>query len=386
MRRTSLLLTFLILCAAKSSPQRVYSGTGEWGRNYSVWTEFSSPKCQPLRSEPTQPAKMCPGPAGYKLLVAGAEASPTLTVLAPNGSRHLLQYWDVNAPEFESLRKSVSWQVGRRGRKVTPFALFLSVSVKKDPYSRNQDPYTVIAKLTVAEVCVVGRIRPSGSSAADITGISGGAPHLKCLELGDKGQKDWLGLVYGLMDQGRYEEAKATVKLMPEPYERTIAYQRMAKGQAESGDFNGARETLRLGLDEARNRKDEAERFRMLMGIISVITEVGLYDEVKGALLFLQTSQLPQALVMVGKIQGDSHVRGGREDIDSARETFNKAVEIELRRQDTVTADKHLADIVEGQAQVGLVKEARQTLSLIKDAATRKIAEGHITWWSAKPD
>lgn len=327
---------------------------------------------------------MCPGAAGYRLLVAGSDSSPKLTVIAPDGSRHPLQYWDVNAPEFASLANSISWGMARRGRRVTPIAITLTVNVKYDRYSRNQDPYTVVAKWTRAKVCIVGRLRPSGTFAAEVHATLQSAPYRKCLALDDTGEKDWLGLVFGLVSEGRYEDAKSVVKQMP-TNQRGIAYASIAQEQEKSGDVSGARRTLQIGLDDASRVTDEAERKRMTVSVIEGMAATGLYDEVKLAIKRLKPSDVTSMLLMIGKIQGDSYP-AGRGDTETARETFKEAIEIELSRQDTVTADNHLAEIADGQLQVGLVKEAKHTASLIKNASTRQLVEDTISRRTAKPD
>jgi len=220
-----------------------------------------------------------------------------------------------------------------------------------------------------------------------------------CVVLGEVVEKGWLGIVFGMTEKGWYDKAKSIVKEMQSPGARTFAYSYIARAQTKSGDSAAARATLLLGLQEVLNEKEEsiffnaygaevheATRAANLISILEAMAAVGLDDDVINNLKFVSNSDLPAALLWIGKAQGGSRVAGGRGEREAATATFERAVQLELMRADTTTSDSNLYRIVEAQVEVGLISEAKQTVLLIKNPSARKAAEHTIAGRTEKPD
>ncbi|HMG75278.1 MAG TPA: hypothetical protein VK582_17395 [Pyrinomonadaceae bacterium] len=353
---------------------------------------MTSPQDKQLRA--------CPGVAGYQLLYGGPEASPQIIIVTPDHKRHPLLYWDVDAADFIGLEKSGTWKFARRGKEMELRALILEVKLKEDESTRFHGSYTVIAKLTAREVCVVGRVAPNSTSAGKVVAIADTAPYRKCVALSNVGERDWLGVVFGLTRKGLYEDAKSLVTKIGSPATRVVAYIDIARAQSAAGDPGGAHATLLMGLNEVLNEKEETtyrdafgdevhESFRRVDGLTSIISAMaasGLYDDVKTSLRLVSVSDLPTILLWVGKAQGSPPRIGGRGDLEAASATFKEAIQLELKRADAAMADSNLVKIVEAQAEAGLIKDARQTVLLIKSPSERQFAEQKIAWWTDKPE
>lgn len=398
--KTSSLLLILLVISASRSQQRIDYGNTPWGPIDVVWTHVSPEECKVVTRWQNSPFRVCPRVAGYQLLYSGDEASPQIVIVTPNRKRHVIHYWDLNAGNFISLAKGVTWKLVRsRTGKITPLALMLQANIKLDESTRFQNPYTIIAKLTPTEVCVVGRVPANSTSAADIAGVSTSARSKRCVGLEDVGEKDWGGVIFGMIKKGRYEEAKSALKELPSTGARISFYGNIARAQNQSGDRKAAGATALQGLQEVLNEKEETIYFNAygqevhqstrasdLIGILETMAAVGLDEEVNNNLRFVSSSDLPQALLFIGKAQGSSRFAGDRGDREAAAATFKRAVQLELMRANTTQTDWNLVSIVDAQAEVGLINEARQTLLSIKDPSARKHAEHIIDRRIGTPD
>lgn len=332
--KISSLLLILLVISADPAQQRINYGQSEWGPIDFAWTDLSSKQCKRLK--PDSEFRTCPPVAGYQLLFTGPESSPEIIIVTPDRKRHLLPYWDLKAGNFIGLEKGVSWKLARsRTGKVRPLALMLKANIKQDEFTRFQNPYTIVAKLTPKEVCVVARIPVNGSSSADIEAATTYTRNKTCVGLDDVGEKDWMGAVFGLIGKERYEDAKSVVKKMANPAARVSAYANIARAQFESGEQGAARITLLLGLDEVLNEKDEtiypnayglqvhqSTRDSDWTTILSAMAAVGLDDDVQNNLKFVSDSNLPATLLWIGKAQGSPRSAGGRGDLEAATATF----------------------------------------------------------------
>jgi hypothetical protein len=384
----SILLILLLVHAAHAQRHMDY-GEGPWGRLDFIWTELSPEKCGRVTKLQDRDFRACPPVAGYQLLYGGDEAHPDVIVVGPNRKQHVIQYWDLTSDNFVSLSKRVTWQIARsRTGKVTPLSLGLEADVKVNPFWRFGGPYTILTKLTPAEVCVVGRVPSGPYEAEDLASLRGWAPSAKCIPLDNIGRKDWLGVVYGLTASGRYEEAKATLKEIKKPSTRTVAYIEIARAEADNGHQDSARATLLRAWDEALKQDvatkyvdeygrqaEESRRDDDKVDIIHTMAAIGLDDDVNERLKLITTPELPDLLVVVGRAQGVARNIGGRGDRVAANATLKRAIQLALSSADTGKADRILCNILEAQLDVGLINEARETVLLIKGPMTRKAAE-----------
>ena len=390
---SSLLLILLVISTGQSQ-RRNNRGASPLAQTDSVWTSLSPEHCGRARRLGDDHFRACPPVGGYQLLYGGNEASPQIIIVGQNRKRHTIHYWNLTANNFIGLEKRVSWAVARsRNGKITARALMLTVNLKPDEFSRFPGPYTILAKLTPTEVCVVARVPSGPHSAETLAGAGVWAVDKKCVGPDDLGEKDWLGKVIGLAGKGLFEEAKSVVKRISSPGTRAFAYTEIARAQSESGDQPAARATLLLGLNEVLNQKDESIYFNAygtevhestrdhnLISLLAAMAAVGLNHDVNDNLRFVNNSDLPRALIWIGKAQGASRSTGGRGDHEAANATFKRAVHLELMRTDTAAADSNLLSIVKAQVEVGLLEEAKQTVLLIKSPGVRAAAVRAISW------
>ena len=71
-------------------------------------------------------------------------------------------------------------------------------------------------------------------------------------------------------------------------------------------------------------RAREESKDGNLISILSTMAEVGLYDDVNDKLKFVSNSELPRALLWIGKAQGISRSEGGRGDREAANITLTE--------------------------------------------------------------
>jgi hypothetical protein len=396
-----LLVTFSAVAQTRIHQRRNSSSASDYAKSDLVVTEISPSRCRRLSSAASPELRDCGGIGGYRLLYAGPEEKPEIIIVTPDRKRFPITYWDLAAANFVSLSTSVEWRFIRSPKQVIPLALILQATIKPDEFSRFAGPYTILAKLTPNEACTVGRV-PGGPDSSGITvSLIIAARFRHCVDVDNIGERDWLGVVFGLVSKGRYEEAKSTIKLIKSPSSRAVAYADVARSQAAGGDAIAARATLLAGLDDVQKKQNtyedayggtvnEGDVYRInLLTLIAAMTRVGLYADAKATIRFLDLQDLHQALVMVAAIQGghgESDLRDGRDDLQAAKVTFQQAIDLNLRDKDNAQADGHLVEIIETQARVGLIEDARKTLLLIKSPQQREIATAAIARYNAKPN
>ena len=126
----------------------------------SVYTEISEPGCAliPSSEEPNEEDGLrCKGPAGYELLALSGDLRATVTVVAPDGKEHALEFWDVITGGFSTLGPRAEWRV-RDGDGV-PQALIVRVFASEDPDNPDRKTsWLAVAKITPEAICVTDRI------------------------------------------------------------------------------------------------------------------------------------------------------------------------------------------------------------------------------------
>src|SRR5687767_1187613 len=82
---------FLVLLFATSEATRAQTKLA------SVYTDLSESKCKTIEvdKETGSSTQVCPGIAGYKLLVLDDDSRQSITVVAPGGKKHPLDFWQV---------------------------------------------------------------------------------------------------------------------------------------------------------------------------------------------------------------------------------------------------------------------------------------------------
>ncbi len=133
----------------------------------SVYNDLSSSKCRTIEvdKETGSSTQSCPGIAGYKLLVLDDDARQSITVVAPGGENHPLDFWQVVTPAFSSVGNKAEWRVAKSNRRVSAVALIVRVNASEHPEHPNRlTSYLAVVKVTQKKICVT-RIIPAGARA-----------------------------------------------------------------------------------------------------------------------------------------------------------------------------------------------------------------------------
>jgi hypothetical protein len=132
----------------------------------SRYTTLVPEQCRLLRThaETSATDHRCPGVAGYALEMADDDARMSITVVAPNGTRHPLNYWSVVTHNFSSLGPRAEWRLNGAGRG-TPIALIVRVNANEHPERPSRvTSYLAVATISPRRVCVTHRIPPSATA------------------------------------------------------------------------------------------------------------------------------------------------------------------------------------------------------------------------------
>ena len=365
-------------------------GTSDYAKSEFTATEISSQRCKMIGQGANAKLRDCGGVAGYRLLYRGREERPELFVASPQGKQFSIPYWNPNADNFLGLSKTVEWGFIRYENRIEPLVLVLGAEIKPDEFVRFRGPYSIIVKLTRNEVCPIGRVPTSPYSGMDTASLISTARSRKCVGRDDVTRKDWLGVVFGLAANGRYDEATSAIRQIKSSGERVVAYKNIAEAQAKADDVAAARRTLIQGLEEAHRPLTGLEdEFTVIdpgavqnntIVIVYAFATVGLYDDLKELKKLIDQDHIADALLTIARIQGLPDYQGGRGDLSAAKATLQEAFELACR-QDVNTADSHLQSVAYAQAELGFTAEAKKTVELIKNASAKEAAERSIEWW-----
>ena len=133
------------------------------GEPRSVYTEISQPPCAllPASGEPgdEEDGLRCKGPAGWDLLALSGDLRASVTLVAPDGKEHPLDYWRVITGSFSTLGPRAEWRVREIDGRPVPHALVVRVFANEDPdHPERRTSYLAVAKITALETCVTARI------------------------------------------------------------------------------------------------------------------------------------------------------------------------------------------------------------------------------------
>jgi hypothetical protein len=176
MARSAFPVLALAALAGASAPARVQVG--------SVYTELHGSGCRTVEvfEETGGTVRRCPGVAGYHLLVAEDDDRASVTVVAPGGREHPLDYWSVVTPGFSTVGPRAEWRVARRGGRGVPTSLIVRVNAYEhaEPEPRRVS-YLAVARLSPAPVCVTDRIGPSSAANEQARRAADGSSRRPCL-------------------------------------------------------------------------------------------------------------------------------------------------------------------------------------------------------------
>ncbi len=161
MRTTATSVAMLALALGGSTAARA-------GESSSVYTDISEKHCKvlPASGEPgdEEDGLRCKGPGGYELLVLYGDLRATVTVVAPDGKQHPLDYWSVVTHAFSTLGPRAEWRVHTDGRVTVPHALVVRVNAQEDAERpQRKTSWLAVAKITPGKICVTDRIKPGAA-------------------------------------------------------------------------------------------------------------------------------------------------------------------------------------------------------------------------------
>lgn len=127
----------------------------------SQYTDLIGKKCKTIEEDTALYIAECPGITGYKLKVNDFDLRMSVTVIAPGGSEHPI---DFDTAAFHSIGNKAEWRVKKEKDKIVPIALIIRFNVQSNPENPSDETsYLLVAKIAGKEICVVDKIK----SAAD---------------------------------------------------------------------------------------------------------------------------------------------------------------------------------------------------------------------------
>ena len=337
--------------------------------NSMVNTELSGKDCKPANEPDDLEARICKGVEGYSLLVKGDNAKPEIFLIAPDGKRSAIEYWDTNDPGFRDTGYFVSWTVENDLKKTISITFHLDIAPKPD-YGVFGG-YNSIARVFPGPVCIVGSVPAGSTSAMDSHNIASTPAGRPCLGFNEREKQDWFRTGQRLVSEGKIEEATATLAKIEKPSERFLIYKDIASAQVKAGDREGAHRLLLAARAEAIKEPYIEELRFTLFHITAGLAEAGYFDEAKADIPLYRDAEDQLGLRLT-----IARYQGARQDFEAAKTTYQEIIKDELQR--VPRRDWNLKQVCESQARLKLYDEVRNTAALIIDINTKRSCEDQI--------
>lgn len=152
----------------------------------SIYTELSGGSCREEidKSDPNATRYfVCPGVAGYTLIVRRAEAGRRSVDLIDAEKRVFpLNYQESVTPQMSTLRAKAEWRVELTAGKQRPIALIVAIEAHEsvDSPDRVTHTYLAIAKIAPNEACVVAKILEGERSETAVRSLADSARARSC--------------------------------------------------------------------------------------------------------------------------------------------------------------------------------------------------------------
>lgn len=134
---------------------------------HSVYTSLAAEDCRLVSTHPETggTVQRCPGVRGYTLEVYDDDARQSVSVIAPGGARHDLDYWSVVTHGFSTLGPRAEWRMQASGGRSRPTALIVRVNASEHPETPERTTsYLAVATITPRRICVTDRIPPAADA------------------------------------------------------------------------------------------------------------------------------------------------------------------------------------------------------------------------------
>lgn len=152
----------------------------------SVYSDLSSSKCKTTEvdKETGSSTQRCPGVGGYGLLLLDDDSRQSITVVAPDGKNHPLDFWEVITGAFSSVGNKAEWRVTRSKGKVSPAALIVRVNASEDSANPSRlTSYLAVVKVTPEKICVTNKISPGVKANEEARQAADSASTAACLKV-----------------------------------------------------------------------------------------------------------------------------------------------------------------------------------------------------------
>ena len=154
----------------------------------SIHTDLAGGSCRTEidKNDPNEtPYLVCPGVAGYALIVRRVDAGRQSIDVVDSGQRALpLNYQEVVTRHMSTLNDKAEWRVATKDGKQVPIALIVRVQARED----NDNPekvtrsYLAVAKITPNEACVTERIPEGTRSDGEVRSTADSAQEKPCAQ------------------------------------------------------------------------------------------------------------------------------------------------------------------------------------------------------------
>ncbi len=169
------------LLALASSDATVGDETGV--SRIAVSSKLTNPPCKTMtvNAEGGESEQVCPGPAGYKLLLLDSDGRMSVTIMTPEGTKRPLDFATVVTPHFSAVGKSAEWRFRDRTSPKAPTSVIIPLEVKEDPETNKATPYWVVARITANTACVVQSIKGREASLSEARKLADSETDPTCL-------------------------------------------------------------------------------------------------------------------------------------------------------------------------------------------------------------
>jgi hypothetical protein len=329
-------------------------------------TSLSGENCKPAVDAYGLGARICEGREGYSLLLQGDEKKPEIFLIAPNGDKSQIEYWDTTDPRFQEIDPVVLWVVVHEPKKTIALNFYLRVDIGRPGIWGS---YNVIARVKPGPVCMVGSVLPGSTAAGESVGIASLPENRPCLGLNELPQEDWFWTAGRLIGEGKIAEAETALPRIKEPSQRFIIYKEIASAKTKAGDQADAHRLLKTARAEALKKPLVLDLEYTLIHVTAGLTEAGFYDEAKADIKLYKEHDQHRMRLMIAYYQGE------RKDFEAAKATFREIIETALNGGPQ--RDGQLNDVCQAQARMQLYDDARTTAALIINPDHRRICEDY---------
>jgi hypothetical protein len=176
-----------LLLSACSAGDRDSAGRSKAGIE-SIRTDLRAGPCHEEidKTDPNDtPYLVCPGVAGYTLIVRRVDAGrQSIDVVEPGRRVFPLDYQEFVSRYMTTLGSQAEWRVATRAGKQVPIALIVRVQAREDPGDPEKvtHSYLAVAKIAPNQACVTERIPEGAQSDAAARTAADLAPEKPCAQ------------------------------------------------------------------------------------------------------------------------------------------------------------------------------------------------------------